>query len=1054
MEINFRKLHKKKSNIKSFSFIIFVMIFINKLSNSNCEILRDLIVFNSDHYRAGSISFNSNGDMIIEYSYRNSRLFYGLKKNGKGYFKNNNNETTIKTITIGNDVNSNLRYESRSAFISLNNDNNNGLYFFNIGVSSITELINLDTEEIKKSETFNFLEEDIYSYAFSLLSLESQKIYFLIFLSESNKNCIIKKLSFSDFELNSGDVSTSKILPTHIDNRIVNGFIFNDKIIIFYLNNHSKYVININNLDISNHHELEILISIGELDKGYGLFFKGLHIKDNLMGLIYFKSKKNNALEIKIALYEESFNTLKDKLTKSFDDYYFNYKDILNDFIKINDQKLAYIGILQDSPNKFKILLFDLYNNYENMNIREYELELSDYKINQELLLNVYNGYLILSSTVIDINSNSEENEDRYSILILFGYVNGTDKEMIITDYLKDDYINSENNIVNKLTENIEINNNIFKYVILRDQIKLTLIPNEILFYNNENELLANDSILYNNYNFIQNINIDKNDKFYSFDYQNIIQEADYDTFDSSAITTISISSSSSSISESQKNYYTQNYFFGRTNTIKFKLCYEYCATCKKIGIKISDQKCETCLDTYNYYYYNDSTNCVEEGYFIDKDINQKIKCNKTNSKYYLDKKSGKKICFKYEYDCPPNYPYLNKETSECVSCLYNELINKLCSFLDYNNTEIYNIIKDDIIPTYPSINGENIIINGKENYIFQLTTVKNEINIINGNDKNEYNISIIDLNKCEILLKQINNIENELIILKFEKLTNIAGEKYVQYEIFDPISKIKLNISICQDTLINLYLPSQLSEKTQQLYDNLQEQGYDLFNINDSFYLDICTKFKSENGTDVILNDRKKDYYSNERTCQEGCQFSEYSFETKNLKCECSPVSNEIITVNMEQFTGKMFLKNFYDVLKYSNYRIIKCYNLIFNINVISKNIGSIIVIVYFVLYLVFLCLYIIRGLSPLKISELLTQLEAKNISNNNLIKKTNYTHIITLKNKNSEEKNNIKNKSNEFKRKNKRYNTPKSDNKDKKNNKVESNKHIITNIPPKKKN
>ena len=78
--------------------------------------------------------------------------------------------------------------------------------------------------------------------------------------------------------------------------------------------------------------------------------------------------------------------------------------------------------------------------------------------------------------------------------------------------------------------------------------------------------------------------------------------------------------------------------------------------------------------------------------------------------------------------------------------CTYYELINKLCSFLDYNNTQIYNIIKNDVIPIYPSINGVNLIIYGKENYIFQLTTGKNEINILNGNDKNEYNLSMIDL--------------------------------------------------------------------------------------------------------------------------------------------------------------------------------------------------------------------------------------------------------------------------------------------------------------------
>ena len=259
-----------------------------------------------------------------------------------------------------------------------------------------------------------------------------------------------------------------------------------------------------------------------------------------------------------------------------------------------------------------------------------------------------------------------------------------------------------------------------------------------------------------------------KTNKYYSFDYQNIIQEADYDTFDNSASKTVNVSSPS----DNQKEFYKQNYFYGRPNTIKFKLCFEYCATCNKIGIKISEQNCETCLDLYNFNYYNDSQNCVEEGYFIDKEINQKVECSSTNSKYYIDKTKGKRICFKYEYDCPPNYPYLNTLTNECQSFTYTyyELLNNLNSFLDYNNTQIYNIIKNDVICTFPSINGENIIIKGKENYIFQITTTKNEIDTINGYYKNEYNLSVINLNECEILLKKINKIYNNLtlIFLKF----------------------------------------------------------------------------------------------------------------------------------------------------------------------------------------------------------------------------------------------------------------------------------------------
>ena len=375
------------------------------------------------------------------------------------------------------------------------------------------------------------------------------------------------------------------------------------------------------------------------------------------------------------------------------------------------------------------------------MIIRAFNIELENYKINKEIVLSVYNNYLVLSSTVTNKNvENMSKNKDLYfSILTIFGYVNGTDDSINISDYLKDDYINGENNLISKFTRNIQIDNNIFEYYIITDQIKLSSIPDEVLFYNNDNiKKLSNNDILKENYNFIQNTSLIKTNSFYSIDYQIIINEADYETFNNSSSERIVISSE-----EDQKDYYHQNIFYGKAITIKFKLCYDYCSTCKKLGLNLKDQKCETCLKKYNYSYYNDSSNCIEEGYFIDKINNKKEKCNYTNSKYYNDLDTGRKICFNKIYDCPPSYPYLNNKTNEChnraPSCTYNELLNKNCSLLDYNNTEIYLKIINEIIHTYPSINGESIVIEGKENYIFQLTTGKNENYSILGKYDNEY---------------------------------------------------------------------------------------------------------------------------------------------------------------------------------------------------------------------------------------------------------------------------------------------------------------------------
>ena len=96
-------------------------------------------------------------------------------------------------------------------------------------------------------------------------------------------------------------------------------------------------------------------------------------------------------------------------------------------------------------------------------------------------------------------------------------------------------------------------------------------------------------------------------------------------------------------------------------------------------------------------------------------------------------------------------------------------------------------------------------------------------------------------------------------IILKHEKLTNISSEKSVQYEIYEPFNHTKLDISICQNSPINIHIPTELRESNQKLIEELNRLGYNVFDINDPFYTDFCAKYTTEEGTDITLEDRKK---------------------------------------------------------------------------------------------------------------------------------------------------------------------------------------------------
>ena len=235
-------------------------------------------------------------------------------------------------------------------------------------------------------------------------------------------------------------------------------------------------------------------------------------------------------------------------------------------------------------------------------------------------------------------------------------------------------------------------------------------------------------------------------------------------------------------------------------------------------------------------------------------------------------------------------------------------------------NQKIYEKIINNVIKNKDVLSEEGIVIEAEDNFFFQITTLENDKERKNNTSKI---FSRIDLGECENILKENYNLNENmsLIILKYEKLSNISSERSLQYEIYEPINMNRMNLSLCNDIPIDIYVPLVLSDKLKNLYEELKNLGYDLFDINDDFYQDICTPYRTSNGTDILLSDRINDYYNNNETqCQPNCQFSDYSMETQDLKCECNIISSKIKVEKSEDFSSKSLYKSFYDVLKFSN--------------------------------------------------------------------------------------------------------------------------------------
>ena len=417
-----------------------------------------------------------------------------------------------------------------------------------------------------------------------------------------------------------------------------------------------------------------------------------------------------------------------------------------------------------------------------------------------------------------------------------------------------------------------------------------------------------------------------------------------------------------------------------------YKECYESCKLCDGKGDEIA-HNCTTCKP--DYYFFDDSyykNNCYKKcpSYYY-YDDNYRYHCADNCSVIYYNLIINSNKCidncekesiYKYEYDKICYEECHNGINSEkegiCLDSNIYQYINTTNNEIIGDNEEIFQRIKEKSLYNYNISNREEMIIKGKDNYYFQITNINNDIASLN-EEKNKTNkFSVLDLGKCETELKNYYhiNINDSLLIIKYEKISNISLERSFQYEIYEPYNLTKLDLSICFNTTIDVYTPVILSQKLQNLREELKDMGYNLFDINSPFYQDICTSYTSSDGTDVPLAERINYYYNNNETvCQANCKFSDYLMNSQYLKCDCDTTISEINIKNAEKFNPKLIYESFYSVLKFSNYKVLICYKLVFEISRIIKNIGSIMTLIFFILFIIFFILYILKGRKQLNI-------------------------------------------------------------------------------------
>lgn len=96
---------------------------------------------------------------------------------------------------------------------------------------------------------------------------------------------------------------------------------------------------------------------------------------------------------------------------------------------------------------------------------------------------------------------------------------------------------------------------------------------------------------------------------------------------------------------------------------------------------------------------------------------------------------------------------------------------------------------------------------------------------------------------------------------------------------------------------------------------------------IQKVIYNDRCFPYTSDRRTDIIIEDRKKEYnVKNLALCEKDCEFLGYNKENKKVLCKCKP-KIELKKISNINFDKNLLLHKFTDFKTNNNIYVIFCY-------------------------------------------------------------------------------------------------------------------------------
>ena len=478
-------------------------------------------------------------------------------------------------------------------------------------------------------------------------------------------------------------------------------------------------------------------------------------------------------------------------------------------------------------------------------------------------------------------------------------------------------------------------------------------------------------------------------------------------------------------------DYATNNGYYFNTTYNQYVKCDKACITCTA-GLKGDNTNCLKCNENLGYYpikgkgntfCYNEDT--IGEGYFLNnleepfeweecyencakckyKGNSKKMAClsckanlinKELNKTFYLKFSKGNCIMgcpnnlfITKDFRCLPsclNGTYEFIPNVSCVdTCPENYVVNQertRCVFSTFSGVDSATEFKDIIFTNITSFVDPNTVINGS-NFKAQIIAASD----IDPVEQIKNGISGLDLGDCIEILKAHYQIpENEdLIVIEIETMEDKEKNKGLNYKIdcIDLGKNVKLSIcdmhgnildmSFCNNDITVMKYVGDVDEIDINTAMEYADQGIDVFNTRDSFFNERCSKINSDK--DIVLKDRRTDIFQNVSFCGDDCIYNGMDYTLMIAKCSCDPSNiqekvddEEIENEDKKGITLNDLANSFTSEIFSFNFDVIKCYNLVFDLDIIKRNEGFFVNIAMMGLQISFLIYFLIKRLKPIR--------------------------------------------------------------------------------------